>query len=119
MPVARALYDGLLPRSSVARSPWHITHCNRREMDRHRFSTRTLRRGAIAAALAATTSAWTSGVDLAAQEPAPKATIVRLTTLGLERTTEDEVRVVVYATGPARVGIGDADPTPLTDTLRL
>ena len=48
-----------------------------------------------------------------------RATIVRLTTLGLSDATGDSVRVLVWATGPARVGLGTADPAALTDTLRL
>ena len=50
---------------------------------------------------------------------ARSATIVRLTSLGLETPTADSVRVEVWATGPARVGVGNADPTALADTLRL
>ena len=50
---------------------------------------------------------------------ARSATIVRLTSLGLETPASDSVRVLVWATGPARVGVGTADPTPLADTLRL
>ena len=50
---------------------------------------------------------------------ARSATIVRLTSLGLEAPSTDSVQVVVWATGPARVGVGSADPTPLADTLRL
>jgi hypothetical protein len=47
------------------------------------------------------------------------ATIVRLTSLGLETPTSDSVQVQVWSTGPARVGVGNADPTALADTLRL
>jgi hypothetical protein len=50
---------------------------------------------------------------------ARSATIVRLTSLGLEGPSADSVQVLVWATGPARVGVGNADPTPLADTLRL
>jgi hypothetical protein len=53
------------------------------------------------------------------QAHAHRATIVRLTSLGLETPTPDSVQVVVWASGPARVGVGNADPTPLADTLRL
>ena len=58
------------------------------------------------------------------QAPAPasarRLAIVRLTALGLEkRGTDSAVRVLVWTTGSARVGIGAADPTALTDTLRL
>ena len=48
-----------------------------------------------------------------------RATIVRLSTLGLSDATSDSVRVLVWAAGPARVGVGNAEPTALTDTLRL
>lgn len=51
--------------------------------------------------------------------PASRATIVRLSNPGLERLTSDSVQVLVWAAGPARVGIGSADLAPLTDTLRL
>ena len=54
-----------------------------------------------------------------AHSHARRATIVRLTSLGLEAPSADSVQVVVWATGPARVGVGNADPTPLADTLRL
>jgi hypothetical protein len=47
-----------------------------------------------------------------------RATIVRLNSLGLEKTT-DSVQVLVWAAGPAKVGVGDAAPVPLADTLRL
>jgi hypothetical protein len=53
------------------------------------------------------------------QAHAHRATIVRLTSLDLETPTPDSVQVVVWASGPARVGVGNADPTPLADTLRL
>ena len=48
-----------------------------------------------------------------------RATIVRLSTLGLSDATSDSVRVLVWAAGPARVGVGNAEPIALTDTLRL
>ena len=51
--------------------------------------------------------------------PARRATIVRLSNPGLERLSTDSVQVLVWAAGPARVGIGNADLTALTDTLRL
>ena len=54
-----------------------------------------------------------------AHSHAHRATIVRLTSLGQDQVTGDSVRVLVWATGPARVGVGNADPTPLADTLRL
>lgn len=48
-----------------------------------------------------------------------RATIVRLTALGLEKPPSDSVQVLVWAAGTAKVGVGDAAPTPLADTLRL
>ena len=48
-----------------------------------------------------------------------RATIVRLTALGLEKPLSDSVQVLVWAEGSAKVGVGDAAPTPLADTLRL
>ena len=89
-------------------------------MARHRFATRTLRGGLAAAVVALTTGAWMSAAQTPRLDQAQqKATIVRLTDLGLERATSDSVRIVVWATGPARIGIGNAEPAPLTDTLRL
>jgi hypothetical protein len=54
-----------------------------------------------------------------AQGQAPRAAIVRLTALALEKQTTDSIQVLVWTTGAARVGVGAADPTSLTDTLRL
>jgi hypothetical protein len=51
--------------------------------------------------------------------PPPRETIVRVTNLGLERTTSDSVRVIVYSSGPARIGVDQLELRPLTDTLRL
>ena len=48
-----------------------------------------------------------------------RTTIVRLNDLGLEKGGSDSVRVLVWAAGSAKVGVGDAAPTPLADTLRL
>ena len=48
-----------------------------------------------------------------------RATIVRLSALGLEQPTSDSVQVLVWTSGSAKVGIGSADPTSLADTLRL
>jgi hypothetical protein len=48
-----------------------------------------------------------------------RATIVRLNALGLEKAASDSVQVLVWTSGAAKVGIGSADPTSLTDTLRL
>ena len=49
-----------------------------------------------------------------------RTTIVRLSALALEKGPSDSVRVLVWAaSGNAKVGVGNADPTPLADTLRL
>ena len=48
-----------------------------------------------------------------------RATIVRLSALGLEKGGSDSVQVLVWASGSAKVGVGSDDPTPLADTLRL
>jgi hypothetical protein len=88
-------------------------------MARHKIATRVLRAGLLAATIAAATGAWMSAGDMPRSDGQQKATLVRLTDLGLEQTSQDPVRIVVYATGPARVGVGNADPVPLTDTLRL
>jgi hypothetical protein len=47
-----------------------------------------------------------------------RAAIVRLNALGLEKTS-DSVQILVWTSGSAKVGVGNADPTPLADTLRL
>jgi len=69
--------------------------------------------------MAVATGAWMSADHSSRHAAQQKATIVRLTDLGLEQTSQEPVRIIVYATGPARVGTGNADPVPLTDTLRL
>lgn len=89
-------------------------------MARQGISTRAVRGGVMAALIAAGTGAWMSADHRPQQDAAQqKATIVRLTNLGLEPTASDSVRIMIYSAGPARVGIGSADPVPLTDTLRL
>ena len=73
---------------------------------------------AVAGMLAFVTST-TAQAQAHAHSSAHRTTIVRLSTLGLTDATSDSVRVLVWATGPARVGVGNAEPTALTDTLRL
>ena len=73
----------------------------------------------FAAVVAVLTIAPEAEAQSHAQSHAHRATIVRLTSLGLETPTSDSIRVLVWATGPARVGVGNADPAPLADTLRL
>jgi len=94
-------------------------------MTHHGFS-RALRAASLAGAIAVASGAW---VPVHAQQahdgpqPAhdsPRRTVtVRVNSVGVDRTTSDSMRVIVYSTGPARVGIGDAELKPLTDTLRL
>ena len=79
---------------------------------------------ALVAALLTSTLAVASQTSVFAQQaPASDAqrrtVLVRLSNVGLERNTNDSIQVIVYTTGSARVGVGNADPTPLTDTLRL
>jgi len=109
-------------------------------MVRDRLPTRAISAGVLTYVFAAFASAsWTAEAALAqghAHQPASQAqqplgpvqqpqahvhrtTIVRLTTLGLETPASDSVQVLVWASGPAKVGIGSADPTSLADTLRL
>jgi hypothetical protein len=54
-----------------------------------------------------------------AHSHAHRASIVRLTALNAEQLPSNSIRVLVWTTGSAKVGVGAADPTPLTDTLRL
>jgi hypothetical protein len=94
-------------------------------MARDRLPARRYRGGVLPYLLAAVVVAVATPPVAAAQAHAHpqahahRATIVRLTSLGLETPTPDSVQVVVWASGPARVGVGNADPTPLADTLRL
>ena len=95
-------------------------------MVRDRLPARANRGGVLAYALAAAVATLIAVPDASAQAhaghshaPAQRTTIVRLTALGLETPTSDSVKVLVWSTGPARIGVGNADPTPLADTLRL
>lgn len=54
----------------------------------------------------------------ASSAAAGKRAIVTLTSLGLEGTGP-AVTILVFADGPARIGIGNEALSPLTDTLRL
>ena len=60
-----------------------------------------------------------------AHQPAAvrRPALVHLTAVGIVRDTSlgetPEVRILVWATGPARIGLAGADLVPLTDTLRL
>ena len=95
---------------------------------------RALRAGVPAVAFATATAACLAMTPLGAQETdhaahapdhaaAPAAgkleSIVRLSELNIREPKDSTVRIIVYATGPARIAIGSAELTPLTDTLRL
>jgi hypothetical protein len=84
-------------------------------MLRHQFPVRALRGGALAVALALTSGAWMA----AGSQAARTAAIVRVHQIGLQIPNAEAPRVLVWATGSARVGIGTDEPAPLTDTLRL
>lgn len=84
----------------------------------YRSSMLAVRAAAAAGAFALVAGAWMTAGH-AAMDRQQRAVIVRLNNAGLDGVTSDSVRVIVYAAGPARVGVGTADPTPLTDTLRL
>ncbi len=88
-------------------------------MPRYGFSPRAARAALLAATFAGASGAWMSSTDVARLAPRSAETIVRLTSLGLERPTSDSVRVIVYSTGPARIGVDALDLRPLADTLRL
>ena len=81
---------------------------------------RAVRGGVLTYVLAAALFAATPAASAQHVHASPqRTTIVRLTSLGLETPTSDSVQVLVWSTGPARVGVGSADPSPLADTLRL
>jgi len=88
-------------------------------MPRYAFSPRAARAALFAATLAVASGAWMTPRHVARRMPPSAETIVRLTSLGLERTTSDSVRVIVYSAGPARIGVDQLDLKPLADTLRL
>jgi hypothetical protein len=74
-------------------------------------------------ALVLAAGAWRTPPSAKGVAGARSAAIVWLREVGIVRATAADsaapVRIVVYATGPARVGLDGADPAPLTDTLRL
>lgn len=88
-------------------------------MARYRSSKLAIRTAALAGALALATGAWMSADHAGTMHHQQRTVIVRLNNAGLDGGSSDSVRVIVYASGPARVGVGAAEPTPLTDTLRL
>lgn len=88
-------------------------------MARYTSRMRALRGAALASALVVGSGAWMTAGHGTTAERQQRSVIVRLSNAGLDGVTSDSVQVIVYATGPARVGVGGAEPTPLTDTLRL
>jgi hypothetical protein len=93
-------------------------------MPRYGFSPRAARAALLATTFAVASGAWMTTSNNAPRPAArsaarPAETIVRLTSLGLERPTSDSVRVIVYSSGSARIGVDQLDLKPLADTLRL
>ena len=88
-------------------------------MTPYRSSMNAVRAVAVASVFALASGAWMSAGNPAAAHHQKRAILVRLSNAGIDGVTSDSVRVIVYASGPARVGVDGADPTPLTDTLRL
>jgi hypothetical protein len=89
-------------------------------MTRYGFPERALRALLFTSAIAVASGAWMSLPEARPSDRQQPAVIVRINNVGLEQQKAgDSVRVIVYSAGPARVGVGDAAPTPLTDTLRL
>ena len=79
---------------------------------------------ALVAALLTSTLVVASGATASAQQSASsdgqrRAVIVRIHNVGSAPSTSDSAQVVIYTSGSARVGVDNADPAPLTDTLRL
>ena len=88
-------------------------------MTRLNGASRALRAGLLAAAFATVSGAWMAVTPLAAQASARLDAIVRLTELNIREPKDSTIRIIVYATGPARVAVGAGELAPLTDTLRL
>ena len=88
-------------------------------MPQYGFSPRAARAALLATTFALASGAWMSSTDVAHRAARPAETIVRLTSLGLEHPTSDSVRVIVYSSGPARIGVDQLVLKPLADTLRL
>lgn len=90
-------------------------------MSATRILPRSFRAALLSAAFATLTGAWM--VATPASLTARLEAMVKLTEVGIVRTSAADsaagISIIVYASGPARIGIGGADPVPLTDTLRL
>lgn len=89
---------------------------------RCRTAPRFIRAGLLAAALLSATGAW-SVPPARHTPPARMAAVVWLRQVGIVYPAGADstapVSIVVYSTGPAKVGLSGADPAALTDTLRL
>jgi len=83
------------------------------------FSRRGLRAVLLTAALAVASGAWMPVLAQHSHEGQHRSVIVRINNAGVDPVSSDSIRVIVYSAVPARVGIGDAEPKLLTDTLRL
>jgi hypothetical protein len=101
-----------------------------------RGAQRAFRIGLLTGVLLTLSGVWTASAQSvsnsvrppasAAQPPASAArpaALVHLTDVGIvggaSIEASPEVRILVWATGPARIGIAGGDLVPLTDTLRL
>jgi hypothetical protein len=89
------------------------------DMTRLLGAPRALRAGVLAGAFATLTGAWMAAAPAAAQASVRSAALVKLTELGIREPKDSTIRIIVYATGPARVSVDGAALAPLTDTLRL
>jgi hypothetical protein len=89
----------------------------------HRRSYRLLGGALGIGALVLAAGAWRTPPSGTGAAGSRYAAIVWLKQVGIVRASAADsaapVRILVYATGPARIGLDGADPTPLTDTLRL
>jgi hypothetical protein len=88
-------------------------------MTRLHRAPRALSVGLLAAAFATVSGAWMAAAPLAAQVAARTESVVHLTEINLRDSQSATVKVIIYATGPARVAVGNGELAPLTDTLRL
>ena len=88
-------------------------------MARYGIPHRALAAALLSSTLAVATGAWASAQQTPASDGPRRTVIVRIQNVGRAPSTSDSAQVIVYTNGSARVGVGTADPTPLTDTLRL
>jgi hypothetical protein len=90
---------------------------------RCRTAPRFIRSGLLVGALLAATGAWSALPATHAPDSARMGAVVWLRQVGIVYPAGADstapVSIVVYATGPAKVGLSGAEPAALTDTLRL